>query len=774
MKKLLVFLSALLAVNAAPQQGYVLSGPQGSFDTRSGGGPAFGEAVSQQHQQQQFSPTGSSLPATSQPDISGQFQAGASSQLSGSSFSRQGQFQAGASSHQSAGGSYSGQTDQSFPVSNEQSFTGQVAQVSTAGAYQPSSNIQLSQTPSQQIEPSPQFQPSQHTVTSGQFQSTGLQENFVRGSSQGVSRAVGSEGGCPDGQTRHVDGRCVTPEVMRHVFVYAAPDIPHSGNVDKANIPLPKVEHNIVFIRTDELNSRNDPIIIPPPQKKHIIYVLNKESQFGGQKVIQVTTPKPKQPEVYFVNYAEGQTPTLPDGTDFETALKSAVQAESQVIDGSKGFDGHNEQTTNIVSNVGASVFSSEVSSGGFDANIVTGSSSSDRRSNYNNQFTVNSGSPPRFGKGISNAVSNTNSDIAPTEDIKSNIQDQDFSANAEGTSEFNNEVIDVGFDTTRASSSSSNIRGNINNQEFAVNVQSSAIGVPLPASNEYGVNTADSLVQENLPSNDFGVVVSDSISVSPDPGSNTLRSGSTNTNDLRVKNSGSSANNAVPDNSLYGRNQGRGNAVATFTANIGSEATFSNSNLGTEGTFSNSNLGSEATFSNSNLGSEATFSNSNLGSEGPVSNNNFGSESTSSNNNFGSEAPISNNNFGSEGTFFNSNFGSATTNSKNNFGSEAPIYNNNFGSEGTFSNSNFGSEATFSNNFASASVITSGVQDNISNFNAVRPPVSATVSNNFDSHSAGPLASSSGALRETTVSANSFQASSVREDVPQTAYSAP
>ncbi|XP_066974149.1 uncharacterized protein DDB_G0283357-like [Macrobrachium rosenbergii] len=712
MKKLLVLISVLLAANAAPQQGYVLPGPQGSFG---GGGPAFGESVSHQNQQQQFSSTGSFLPATSQPDISGHFQTGVSSQQSaGSSFSGQGQYQAGASGQQSAGSSFSRQGGQSFSVSNDQSFTGQVAQVSSAGSPQssqtpsqqiaPSSQFQSSQ----QIEPSFQFQPSQQTVPSSQFQSTSVQENFVDGSSQGFSRAVGSAGGCPDGQTRHVDGRCVTPEVMRNVFVYAAPEISRTGNAEPANIPLPKVEHNIVFIRTDELASRNDPIIIPPPQKKHIIYVLNKESQFGGQRVIEVTTPKPGQPEVYFVNYAEGQTPTLPDGTDFETALNSAVQAEGQVIDGSSRFDGHNEQTTNIVSNVGASHFSNEVAGGGFDANVVTGSSGN-RGGNYNNrEFTVNVGSPPRFGKGINNAVFDTNSNDAPTTDIKGNIQDQGFSANVEATSGFNNEVIGAGFDATHTTGSSSNIRGNINNQEFAVNVQGAALGVPLPTSNEYNGNTADSLVQDNLPSNNFGVVVSDSISVSPDAGSNTLRSDSTNSNDLRVNNPGSAANNAVPDNSLYGRNQGRGNAEATFAHNSGSEATFSNNNFVSEATLSNKNLGSEATFFNNNFGPEATFSN------------------------------------------------------------------NNFGSEATLSNNNFASEGTFSNNFASSSVVTADVQDNISSFNAVRPPVSATTSNNFDSHSAGTLAPSSGAPRGATVSANSFQASSVREDVPQTAYSAP
>ncbi|XP_064089970.1 uncharacterized protein LOC135203974 [Macrobrachium nipponense] len=169
--------------------------------------------------------------------------------------------------------------------------------------------------------------------------SFGVNEGSFSGvSSQGpqVSSGYGAPGAgnCREGEVSHFDGSCVVPEVSRHVFVYQAPEREGRTYGPPPKIPLPKEEHNIVFIRTPEGGPAQDPIVIPPPQKKHIIYVLNKDAGQQQQKIIEITTPKPKSPEVYFVNYAEGENPTLPGGIDFETALNSAVHADGQVIGG--------------------------------------------------------------------------------------------------------------------------------------------------------------------------------------------------------------------------------------------------------------------------------------------------------------------------------------------------------------------------------------------------------------------------------------------------------
>ncbi|XP_045581427.2 uncharacterized protein [Procambarus clarkii] len=144
-----------------------------------------------------------------------------------------------------------------------------------------------------------------------------------------------SGGGCGSGQLRHVDGSCVTPQVTRNLYVYNVPQAtPIVG--PRPNIPPPRVEHNIVFIRTPENGPGQEPIVVPPPQRKNVVYVLNKRP-VHDQKVIHVPTPEQQSPEVFFVNYGEGENPTLPSGEDLQSALRSAAQGGGNVIGGGGG-----------------------------------------------------------------------------------------------------------------------------------------------------------------------------------------------------------------------------------------------------------------------------------------------------------------------------------------------------------------------------------------------------------------------------------------------------
>ncbi|XP_037791932.1 ATP-dependent RNA helicase A-like [Penaeus monodon] len=129
---------------------------------------------------------------------------------------------------------------------------------------------------------------------------------------------------CSTGQVLHVDGRCVTPRENRRVFLYDVPKTPTPSGPPPF-IPAPTVEKNLLFIRTPEGGVGPDPIIVPPPRQEHVVYILNKQSD-EGQKVIQVPAPPPSDPEVYFVNYAEGENPTLPSGVDLQTALNAASE----------------------------------------------------------------------------------------------------------------------------------------------------------------------------------------------------------------------------------------------------------------------------------------------------------------------------------------------------------------------------------------------------------------------------------------------------------------
>ncbi|XP_037792164.1 uncharacterized protein LOC119587509 [Penaeus monodon] len=154
----------------------------------------------------------------------------------------------------------------------------------------------------------------------------------VSSAPQGYNLPTPSGPSCGEGQVKHVDGSCVTPEVKRRVFVY---DVPANvAEVSKPEyIPEPKVERNIIFVRLPEGAQGPEPIVVPPPQQQHVVYVLNKQSE-QDQQVIEVPAPPPSNPEVFFVNYAEGENPTLPSGVDLQTALSSASQGNGQVVGG--------------------------------------------------------------------------------------------------------------------------------------------------------------------------------------------------------------------------------------------------------------------------------------------------------------------------------------------------------------------------------------------------------------------------------------------------------
>ncbi|XP_027223488.2 uncharacterized protein [Penaeus vannamei] len=137
-------------------------------------------------------------------------------------------------------------------------------------------------------------------------------------------------GGCGSGQIRHVDGSCVTPQVNSRVFLYEVPA--NVGEVSRPKyIPKPKLERNIIFVKLPDGAQGPDPIVVPPPRQQHVLFVLNKQSALD-QQVIELPAPPASNPEVFFVNYAEGENPTLPGGVDLQTALNAASQGSGQVV----------------------------------------------------------------------------------------------------------------------------------------------------------------------------------------------------------------------------------------------------------------------------------------------------------------------------------------------------------------------------------------------------------------------------------------------------------
>ncbi|XP_063593710.1 ATP-dependent RNA helicase A-like [Penaeus indicus] len=208
---------------------------------------------------------------------------------------------------------------------------------------------------------------------------------------------------CSNGQVLHVDGRCVTPRVNRRVFLYDVPKTPTPVGPPPF-IPAPTVETNLLFIRTPEGAQGPDPIVVPPPQQEHVVYILNKQSE-EAQKVIEVPASPPSDPEVYFVNYAEGENPTLPSGVDLQTALDAASAGSGQSVGGSEDF---------FTGGVGSAIGSSNI----FKSNIGLGSTSgfgsisrfeSDSSFGGSNGFGSSNGFGGNNGFGGSNSLGSSN-----------------------------------------------------------------------------------------------------------------------------------------------------------------------------------------------------------------------------------------------------------------------------------------------------------------------------------------------------------------------------
>ncbi|XP_047487208.1 uncharacterized protein LOC125038016 [Penaeus chinensis] len=146
---------------------------------------------------------------------------------------------------------------------------------------------------------------------------------------------------CRDGEVIHVDGTCVLPAISRKVYVYEIPEQPQEPSGPPLNIPPPRVNHNVVFVRLPEEGPEPEPIILPPPRQQSIVYVLNKKTE-EGRRVIEVPAHPQSSPEVYFINYQNGENPALPIGIDLETALGSAAAANGLVLGGAGGLSDAN------------------------------------------------------------------------------------------------------------------------------------------------------------------------------------------------------------------------------------------------------------------------------------------------------------------------------------------------------------------------------------------------------------------------------------------------
>ncbi|MCL4139372.1 UNVERIFIED_CONTAM: hypothetical protein GTU68_039985, partial [Idotea baltica] len=143
----------------------------------------------------------------------------------------------------------------------------------------------------------------------------------------------GSKASCSEGEVLNVDGSCARPEVSRKIFVYTAPERPFQQQANPIQAPKPKLNYNIVFVRTPEGIDAQEPVVVPPPQQKTIVYVLKQDSEDQGPQMIEVPAPVAHNPKSS-TSLQGGENPQLPIGATFRAALSSAINQQGQSVGG--------------------------------------------------------------------------------------------------------------------------------------------------------------------------------------------------------------------------------------------------------------------------------------------------------------------------------------------------------------------------------------------------------------------------------------------------------
>ena len=139
-----------------------------------------------------------------------------------------------------------------------------------------------------------------------------------------LSAGLEKFGPCPKGLERTIHGQCVQPAVSQDLFLFKAPS--YKVHHKKAHYKhKPKVHYNLVFIRSPTYEDHKiRPLVVPPPKQQTLVYLLSKKPHGYKQDVIEVPLENSK-PEVFFVDYKDGDNPVLPGGIDLKTALSQAA-----------------------------------------------------------------------------------------------------------------------------------------------------------------------------------------------------------------------------------------------------------------------------------------------------------------------------------------------------------------------------------------------------------------------------------------------------------------
>nr|XP_027224221.1 uncharacterized protein LOC113816359 [Penaeus vannamei] len=148
-----------------------------------------------------------------------------------------------------------------------------------------------------------------------------LPKYAVNGLSHGLSPDSGGgtllSVGCEEGEIIHSDGTCV---IRKNLYLFEAPEQPYQPIGPPPALPRPKLNQNHIYVRVPEEPPTPEPVVLPPPRRKTLVYILRKVDE-RVQRVIEFDSIPSPSPQVYFINYQDGENPSLPIGIHMDNAL---------------------------------------------------------------------------------------------------------------------------------------------------------------------------------------------------------------------------------------------------------------------------------------------------------------------------------------------------------------------------------------------------------------------------------------------------------------------
>ena len=128
---------------------------------------------------------------------------------------------------------------------------------------------------------------------------------------------------CTTGEILNTDGKCVRPVIKRNVFAFSVPES-LKPEPPAPVVPNPEIDYDVIFLKSEQDPARNV-VVVPPPQQRTLVYILREDPASIAPDVIELPGSATGVPEVFYINYDEGENPELPGGFQLQEVLNQSA-----------------------------------------------------------------------------------------------------------------------------------------------------------------------------------------------------------------------------------------------------------------------------------------------------------------------------------------------------------------------------------------------------------------------------------------------------------------